>query len=128
MAAKKPKLPYTVMIDGVRHKVVHEITTMDGPVWTEQLPSGQLVHHAGKILTGQTVGKWLDKPRPCSRCKQPCQTTTPLGRPVHDTCEGWLHILPDDLEAQIVFGVAADLGASMLTPATPARKETRRAA
>lgn len=119
----KPELPRTVTIDGVRHRVVHESTT----TWTEQLPDGRLVHHPGKILAGQTVGRWLDTPKPCTVCKQPSWTATPRGRSHHDTCEGWLHVLPDDIEAQVIFGVAADLGADILTPPST-RKEIRRAA
>lgn len=120
--AARTQGPRTAVLDGVRRHVVATSTT----TWTEQLPTGQLVHHVGKLLDGQTVGKWLAEPKPCTRCKQPCQTATPRGRAVHDTCEGWTNVLTDELYAQVVFGVAADLGAAILTDTPP--QETRRAA
>lgn len=117
-------MPRTVTIGGVRRNVIRETSE----IWTERLPSGQLVHHLGKIIDTPFEGKWLDKPKPCSVCKQPCRTANgPRGRVFHDTCEGWTRVLPDDVEAQIVFAAAVALGGSFLTPVTPG-KEARRAA
>lgn len=120
----KPKLPIDVTVGGVRRHVVH----MDTKTWTEQETTGdggvRLVHHVGKLLLdGQTPTKLIETPRPCSVCKNPTITTTMRGRPIHDTCEGWGNVLPDELEAQVVFEVAVQLGASVITHDTT--KETR---
>jgi hypothetical protein len=135
--ASKAKLPIDVTVGGVRRHVVH-MTTKTPYVWTEQEPSGRLVHHVGKLLLdGQTPTKTIDPPRPCSVCKTPTVTTTMRGRPIHDTCEGWGNVMPDELEAQVIFGIAVDLGASVITttthtPVTPKEtqddRRTRRAA
>lgn len=67
--------------------------------------------HLGRLLDGQAVLKFLDDPKPCSRCKTPALTATTRGRAHHVQCEGWLDRLPDQSENQIVFGIAADLNA-----------------
>lgn len=118
--ARKSK-PITVTIGGRRRHIVHRAPAF----WTEQLADGQLVHHAGKFQLDQPQAKWLATPKPCSRCKQPCQTATPLGRAVHDSCEGYLNVLPDEIEAQIIFGVAVDLGAQLITGIPNPSKEIR---
>lgn len=117
----RPKLPLDVTIGGIRRHVVH----MSPKTWTEQEPSGRLVHHVGKLLLdGQTPTKWIEAPRPCSVCKTPTHTTTMRGRPIHDTCEGWGNVMPDELEAMVVFHVALDLGAQVITH-NDTRKENR---
>lgn len=122
--AKKQKVPFMVTVGGVRRRVVH----MTNQTWTEQESSGRLVHHMGKLLLeGQTPTKLIDKPRPCSKCKQPTITTTMRGRPIHDTCEGWLNVMPDELEAQVIFGIAVDLGATIVTPKEDQRRARRAA-
>jgi hypothetical protein len=132
MAAKKLKLPIDVTIGGVRRHVVH-MTTKIPHVWTEleTLPDGRarLVHHVGKLLLdGQTPTKLIEKPRPCSICKTPTYTTTMRGRPIHDTCEGWGNVMPDELEAQVIFGIAVDLNATIITRTDDNRpKEPRHA-
>lgn len=110
MTAKKFQ-PFTTSVGGVsRHVVV-----MGKGFWTERLDDGRLVHHLGNLLiNGQTEGRWLDQPKPCSRCKQPSWTATPRGRAVHDTCEGMLDTMPDEHLSRIIFGVAAMLGATVV--------------
>lgn len=116
-------LPMTLTVAGTRRHIVG----MNAEVWTEREPSGRLVHHVGQLLlNGQTPTKLIAKPRKCSVCKGPTYTTTTGGRPIHDMCEGLLNILPDDLAARVIFGVAVDLGASILTDSPT--KEARRAA
>lgn len=113
MSRRRPKLPITLTIDGRRRHII----AIEKTYWTEREPSGRLVHHVGKVLLdGQPEVKLIEKPRKCGRCKGDTFTTTKLGRPIHDTCEGWLNVLPDDLNAQVIFGVAVDLGATILTP------------
>lgn len=110
--ATRPTLPLTVTVGGVRRCVV----AMTPKTWTEQEPSGRLRYHVGKLLVdGQAPSKVLDAPKPCTRCKQPSWAANALGRARHDACEGWTSVLPDDLYAEVVFGVAADLGAQLVT-------------
>jgi hypothetical protein len=105
--ARKPKLPIDVTVGGVRRHVVH----MDTKTWTEQEASGRLVHHVGKLLLdGPTPTKFIETPRPCTVCKSPTYTTTMLGRPIHDACEGWTNVMPDDVEARALFEAAVALG------------------
>lgn len=112
------------MLFGQRVRVVYTAPQF----WTELTDDGRLVHHAGKLVEKPTPGKWLDVPKPCSVCKQPCQTTTPRGRAVHDSCEGWTNVLTDELNAQVIFEVAAALNAQVgpSTDTTYAPKEIRR--
>lgn len=129
--ARKPKLPIDVTVDGVRRHVVHMTTTMTGATWTEQeiTPDGhvRLVHHVGKLLLdGPTETRWIDTPRPCTKCKQPTQTTTTLGRPIHDTCEGWLNVMPDDVAAKALFEAALELGVKEIVHHNHPTKETVR--
>lgn len=128
MARAKPKFeaPFTAIVDGRRRRVV----VWNKDFWTEQLPDGELVHHMGHLMmTGQANGKWLEQPKTCKTCKQPAQIATPLKRAFHPHCEGWLNLLPDDLNAQVIFGVASMLGASMISDSfAPDPQETRRAA
>lgn len=51
-------------------------------------------------------GKWREDPRPCSRCKQPTQFTTPRGRSVHPGCEGWIDRLTEDAEIDVIFMIS----------------------
>lgn len=125
--APRPKLPLTVTVDG---RARHVIATTP-KVWTEQEPSGRLRHHVGKLLLdGQAPSKVLDKPKPCTRCKQPSWAATALGRARHDACEGWTSVLPDEAFARVIFGVAADLGAALVISTTTTERisHDRRAA
>lgn len=57
-------------------------------------------------------------PRPCSRCRQTAVTTTPRGRPVHPSCEGWLDRLSDAGLADLTWAVVD------LLPVLDIREET----
>lgn len=128
MAKAKPKfeVPFTVKVDGRRRRVV----VREKEFWTEQLLDGRLAHHMGRLMMeGQAAGKWLDEPKICKTCKQPAQIATPLKRAFHPHCEGWLNVLPDDLNDQVVFGVASMLGAYVLSDTlAPTPQEVHRAA
>lgn len=125
MSRRKPKLPMAITVEGARRLVVG----IEKDRWIEREPSGRLVHHVGKLLLdGQSPSKWIDEPRKCSRCKQLTHTTTKLGRPIHDTCEGWLNVMPDELAAQVIFGVAVDLGAQIIFDSPKETHRDRRAA
>lgn len=123
----RPKLPVTVTVGGVRRHVVARNTK----VWTEQEASGRLRHHVGTLLTdGQLPSKVLDKPKPCTRCKQPSWAATARGRARHDACEGWTSMLPDEEFINLVCHIAADLGAALTTPgdSSATTEEVRHAA
>lgn len=114
MAARTPKTQ-TVLLHR-RHRTVVLAKPWG---WVERLDDGQLVIHPGKLLTGgQEPLKALPEAKPCTRCKRPAWTATARGRAFHETCEGWSHAIPDTLFGQIVFGVAADLGAGVLSDTT----------
>ncbi len=119
MAPRKPKefQPYTVTIGGKRHHVVGE--TKD--CWIERLDSGRHVFHVGRIhLGGPPPSYWDDgPPRPCTQCKLPSHWTTKprgtlRGRAVHPMCENTLDVMPDHIEAQVIFGAAVDLNATLI--------------
>jgi hypothetical protein len=68
--------------------------------------------HLGRLLHKPAATKVLDAPKPCSTrwCKRPSWAgTSPGGRAVHDTCEGWLQTLTDDVFAATCFEVSARL-------------------
>lgn len=109
MAARKFE-PFKLQVWGQSRHVV----AMGKGFWTERLDDGTLLHHLGNLLiNGQTEGRWLDQPKPCTHCKQPSYTATPRGRAVHDTCEGLLDAMPDEHFTRVLFGVASMLGASI---------------
>ena len=128
MTTKQDK-PFQVTVWGESRTVVHR----GKGFWTERRPDGQLVHHAGNLLDNQQVRVTLDKARPCEVCKQPAWHAKPRQRTkgIHMMCEPSLDVLPDDVHWAVVFGMAADLGATCIStgskPATPER-EVRRAA
>lgn len=122
MPARKQQ-PFTVKVWGESHYVVHR----GKGFWVSQLRDGTLVSHAGNLLDGQKQHKTITTPKPCSKCKQPCWTTTPRGRAIHDTCEGFADVMPDEVHWAVVFGIAADLGATLVT-GNERPEEVRRAA
>lgn len=123
MAPRQQK-PFTVKVWGKNRNVVHR----GKGFWIERLDDGALVSHGGNLLDGQVVHKTLPEPsKTCSKCKQPTDRTTPRGRGVHDNCGNQLDVLPDHVYWQVVFGIAADLGATLVTGAERP-KEVRRAA
>jgi hypothetical protein len=128
MATAKPmfEVPFTVTLDGRRRRVV----VREKEFWTEQLPGGELIHHGGRLMMeGQAAGKWLEQPKICKTCKQPSHIATPLKRAFHPHCEGWLNVLPDDLNNQVIFGVASMLDAYVLSDTlAPTPQEAHRAA
>lgn len=122
MAPRKPK-PYvtpadfTVVVGGKRRHVVG--TTKE--CWIERLDTGQHVFHVGRLLTeGPDPCYWDDgPPRPCTRCKLPSHWTTKprgtlRGRAVHPMCENTADVMPDALEAKVMFGAAVDLNATLI--------------
>lgn len=115
--ATRPKFPLDILVGGTRRHIVAKTTK----TWVEQDSSGRLAHHVGTLLLdGQEASKVLDKPKPCTKCKQPSWAATVRGRARHDSCEGWTSVLTDEHYAAVVFGIAADLGAQFVTPIAPA--------
>lgn len=101
--------PVDIVVHGERHHVI-----MRKPTFWVCLYQGRYVVHPGELLLdGQRQTKWLTEPKPCSKCRQPSHTATPRGRAVHDSCERH-GVLPDNLHWQVVFGIAADLGAEII--------------
>lgn len=126
--ARKPK-PTTVTVGGVKRDVLDRATKY----WVERDPGGRVIIHAGRLLESQEPGTLLDEAKPCTVCKGATVTATARGRAVHPTCEGWLDVIPDAIHARIVSGVAADLGATVISSTgpsipAPARHKERHAA
>lgn len=102
MARKKP---FQVAVGGVRRTV-----TFSGPLfWVADDGA-----HPGKLLTKlEAPVRVVRKSKVCARCKKPAWTQTSRGRAIHPACEGFLITLPDSVEADLVFRLAASVGASI---------------
>lgn len=57
----------------------------------------------------EPIGGQRPIPRDCSRCKQPTTWTTPRGRSVHPTCEGWLDRLDELALIDLVWSLREQL-------------------
>lgn len=110
MAPRKQK-PVDVRVYGVLHHVV--LRKPEFWACTTCNPGYLTIHPGELLLDGQSQTQWLTEPKSCSKCRQPAWTATPRGRAVHDTCMK-LGVLPDHLHWQVVFGIAADLGAEII--------------
>lgn len=68
----------------------------------------------GIVREGKTydapIGGWREEARKCSHCKGLTNFTTPRGRSVHPTCEGWVDDLSDLGWVEVTYAVASVLG------------------
>lgn len=102
--------PIRVRVGGVTRLVVLRTAFC----WVEREPSGRHVVHLGALLLEQPQFYEREDPKPCTRCKEPTTQSTKRKRARHDSCENTLDVLVDDVALAIEFGVAADLGATMI--------------
>ncbi|MGQ0774582.1 MAG: hypothetical protein ACT4NY_09215 [Pseudonocardiales bacterium] len=79
-----------------------------------RLEGGEIDYRLRHNVEQQTVLQLLPEPKPCTRCRTPARTATARGRAVHLNCEGWLDVLTTEAIAKVLFGVAVDLGATVV--------------
>lgn len=72
--------------------------------WDRVLKGIRSDEYPGRIYD-EPQGGWRATPRPCTHCRQPTCCTTPRGRSVHPSCEGWIDSLSAEAEADLVFSI-----------------------
>lgn len=121
----KLKTPKNVTVHG-RRRVVTETAPS---YWVEHRLDDVPLLHVGQLHSTWVVPTALPAPKPCSVCKKSTTSATPRGRAVHPTCEGRTDVIPDELYINTIMGLAADLGAAVVSSTVGHRpREQRHAA